>query len=404
MTLDGEIIQALGAGLWLDFVSGYNLRDDADELAMRASAVRSHNAGLIDLLAAIDGFDDDGDSFRFYEIQQFYSATLPQLDAEPAAMLKAVRRLVEEGGPNRDGGFIALPFRDWCKSLGRAAANRGALNVHSFDSFEHQLLTKHRARFDTLAVEWFISGDRALGEAVMALVRKVHGAPMVLRPDLAPFGYGPAKLIFLARKAVGYLFSTPITAASLLLAIMRTGVADAVKGATELLFDPLLVSYSGELGDHLREVVKDTDDPATPHVEAALQQLETYLEGLRAVGRVKALDPSERERMIEWRRRQQEMEEAMKAGEKDSIFSQLATKVVLLYGNRSITYVPPYGDEPGPERRLVTEMHSHHHSHEYARMGARGRECRGAVPCERDDDAPRLAFAEGESRQNDPGR
>lgn len=248
------------------------------------------------------------------------------------------------------------------------SANRGILTVHSFGSFEHQLLTKHRARFDALAVEWFVSGHRALGEAVMALVRKVHGAPMVLRPDLTPFGYGPAELIFLARKAVGYLFATPISAASLLMAIMRTGVSDAIKGATELLFDPLLINYSGELGEHLREAAKDMDDPASPHVAAALQQLETYLDGLRAVGRVKALDPSERERMIEWRRRQQEMEKAMKAGEKESIFSQLATKVVLLYGNRSITYVPPFGDEPGPERRMVTEMQSHHHSHEYARM------------------------------------
>jgi hypothetical protein len=556
MKLDDEIIQALDTGQWLDFVSDYHLRNDADEAAMRACAVGFHNEGRVDLLSAIDEFDGDRDSFRFYEIQQFYADALPKLEAEPEAMLKAVRHLVEEGGANRDGGFIALPFRDWCKVPGRAtaiaalldfeaprdgpylrlalegastsdpdgaldwalglilgtrgpariaalealgslapkptlahraiaelrdhleqehddqilgiglyaaielhargeqanpadtaaivtlatergggemhrramqalwfqwksvaspilnrlidiaktidgdnaiavdhldhalyqmtsgehveqaidivrallSANRGALNIHIFDSFEHQLLRQHRARFDTLAVEWFVSGDRALGEAVMGLVRKVHGAPMVLRPDLRPFNYGPAELIFLARKAVGYLFSTPISAASLLMAVMRTGVTDAVTGATELLFDPLLVNYSGELGEHLREAIKDTADPATPHVQAALEQLDTYLEGLRAVGRVKALDPSERERMIEWRHRQQEMEEAMKAGEKESIFSQLATKVVLLYGNRSITYVPPLGDEPGPERRLVTEMQSHHHSQEYARM------------------------------------
>lgn len=554
MTLEAEITAALYEGEWLEFVSGYALRDDGDEPAMRAAATTLHNDGRIDLLAALDGFDDDGDSFRFYEIQQFYSHTLPKLDAEPTAMLKAVRRLVKEGGPNRDGGFIALPLRNWCAqrtrgrsiaelldfteprdgwylrlaiegasasdpdgaldwafaliagepgpartaalealgSLGntpdRAAhaitalsdqlepevddlilgiallaavelhgrndhanpadtakildiaasrggpemrlramtalwfqwkgaapiildrlidiaktiaadetgalenldhtlyqmasgdeierainivasllsANHGRLSVHRFGSFEHQLLTKHRARFSTLAVEWFVSGDRALGEGVMALVSKVHGAPMQLRPDIRPFGYGSAELIFLARKAVGYLFSTPISAASLLMAIMRSGVADAIKGATELMFDPLLVSYSGELGTFLRKAATDTEDPASPHVTAAVKQLDHYLDGLRGVGRVKALDPSERERIIEWRRQQQEMEEAMKASEKQSIFSQLATKVALLYGNRSITYVPAYGDQP--ERRLVTEMQSHEHSQEFARM------------------------------------
>ena len=45
--------------------------------------------------------------------------------------------------------------------------------------------------------------NMTLGEAVEALVCKVHGAPMVLHPDLTPFGYGPAELVFLARKAVG---------------------------------------------------------------------------------------------------------------------------------------------------------------------------------------------------------
>src|SRR3546814_365734 len=121
MTLDEEIIQALDAGRWLDFVSGYNLRDDANEPAMHSLATQFHNAGRVDLLAAVDGFDD-GDGFRFYEIQQFYSDTLPQLEAEPAAMLKAVRRLVDEGGPNRDGGFIALPFVKWCGRESRATA------------------------------------------------------------------------------------------------------------------------------------------------------------------------------------------------------------------------------------------------------------------------------------------
>lgn len=112
----------LEAGQWLDFVSGYNLRDGADEASMRALAIGLHNSGRFDLLTAVDGFDGDGDSFRFYEIQQFYSDALPQLAAEPEAMLKAVRRLVEEGDPSRDGAFIALPFRDWCKGTGRATA------------------------------------------------------------------------------------------------------------------------------------------------------------------------------------------------------------------------------------------------------------------------------------------
>src|SRR3546814_20983341 len=97
MTLDEEIIQALDAGRWLDFVSGYNLRDDATEPAMHSLATQFPNAGRVDLLAAIDGIDD-GDGFRFYEIHQFYSDTLPQMEAEQAVTLQAERRQVAERG------------------------------------------------------------------------------------------------------------------------------------------------------------------------------------------------------------------------------------------------------------------------------------------------------------------
>lgn len=244
-------------------------------------------------------------------------------------------------------------------------ANQGTIGIHTFDSFSNHLLVNHAPRFERLAVEWLVSGERALGEAVMLMVQHVHGEPIFFTVDLAPFNYDAETLIFLSRKAVGYLFSMPVTAASLLLTVMRTGVVDAVQAATELLADPLLVNYSGNTGDYLRDNCQRPDDPATPHVAAALAQMEAYIGGLRAVGRVKAFDPSERERIIEWRRRQDEMEAAMKEGEKESILAHIATKVILLHGNRSITYVD---DPDGQTRRLVNDMQSYSHFVEAARM------------------------------------
>jgi hypothetical protein len=245
------------------------------------------------------------------------------------------------------------------------AANHGTIGIRTFDSFCDHLLVNHTSRFEQLAVEWLISGERSLGEAVMSMVLHVHGEPIFFTVELAPFGYDAETLIFLARKAVGYLFSTPVTAASLLLTVMRTGVTDAVQAATELLADPLLVNYSGDTGNYLRDHCQRADDPATPHVAAALAQMEAYIDGLRAVGRVKAFDPSERERIIQWRLRQDEMQAAMKEGEKGSILAHIATKVILLHGNRSITYV----DDPGGEtRRLVNDMQSFSHFVEAARM------------------------------------
>lgn len=244
-------------------------------------------------------------------------------------------------------------------------ANPGTLGVRSFNSFCDHLLVDHTKRFEQLAVEWLVSGERALGEAIMSMVLHVHGEPIFFTIDLVPFGYDAETLVFLSRKAVGYLFSTPVTAASVLLTVMRTGVPDAVQAATELLVDPLLVNYSGDTGDYLRDHCQRTDDLATPHVTAALAQMEVYIAGLKAVGRMKAFDPSERERIIQWRLRQDEMQAAMKEGEKKSILAQIATKVVLLHGKRSITWVD---DPDGQTRRLVNDMQSYSHFVEAARM------------------------------------
>jgi len=548
-----QIRAAISERRWLDFLSDYELSDDAAAVEIRDAAVQLHNSGAVDILAAIEEFENGSQDVRFYAVQTFYASALPHINAQPQAMLAAVRRLVAEGGPNRDGAFIAPAFRDWCAVGGRASAiadlldfrserdpwylrlavegaaradpdaaldwalalikagppsvrhatlealsactgedssrgaralsnlvhmmqahdndltlshgllaavaihgrsgageadvasiidrarkfgasevrqrgaaalwyqwkvasspvrerlvaivktipaaegnalamldralyqmaggdelelaieiveavlvdNDGELSIHTLSSFEHQLLSKHIRRFETLAAAWFVSGHQALGEAVTALVRKIHGEPVFFTVDLSTFGYGETELIFLSRKAIGYLFHTPVTAASLLLAVMRTGVGEAVKAATDLLADPLLINYSGDLSEYLRDHCQRSDDPATPHVAAALDRLERYVDGLRTVGRIKALDPSERERIIERRRHQDEMEAAMKEGTKESIFSLISTKIVLLYGNRSILYVE---DPNGETRRLVSDMQSYSHSIEAARM------------------------------------
>jgi hypothetical protein len=59
---------------------------------------------------------------------------------------------------------------------------------------------------------------------------------------------------------------------------------------------------------------------------------------LRSVGEVREIHPSERQRQAEWRRQHDAMNAAYKAAEKRSILASIATRRVLLYGNRSIDY------------------------------------------------------------------
>lgn len=96
-----------------------------------------------------------------------------------------------------------------------------------------------------------------------------------------------------------------------------------------------------------------------------MTRLEAYIEGLRAPGRIKELRPSERERLIENHRQHESMRQAYKASEKTSILASLATRQVLLYGTRSISYFKGMG---GKQQRSEMKMHSFSHSIELPRL------------------------------------
>lgn len=246
------------------------------------------------------------------------------------------------------------------------AAEGGGAEIGQLQGLDHLLLHDHRALFDDLAVRWLVSGDPGLARAVMRMVASTFGSPIIFQPNLHGLGLNSLELGYLARKSVGYLFHAPVSAASLLMAIMRLGNDEATAEATDLLVDPLLLNYSSGLGEHLRGLAANAADPATPHVADALKRHDEYIAGLALAGRIKALEPSERERFIDLRLRQLEMEQSYKEAEKGSIFAQIATPVHLLHGARVVSY---FRDHDGTERRMVNEHQTIGHSTEIPRMG-----------------------------------
>ena len=236
-------------------------------------------------------------------------------------------------------------------------------SLHNFDILDgvpHALLRIAPERLGQLLVAWLMSGERALGEAASALVGQHHGAPLTFRVDLIAEGIDPSAAEFLARKAIGFLFLHPITAASILLSILSSFPGDVVAATAELLFDPLLLNFSGDLSDWLGEQAKQEGDPATPHVSAALAKLDDYLTAIREIGWVAELRPSERERMIDARHRQKAMQDAHRRAQEKSVFHGLFSRAVLLYGHKSINYVEgPGGKKHRQEMKLGTLSHSY---------------------------------------------
>jgi len=233
-------------------------------------------------------------------------------------------------------------------------------SLETLDGFSHALLQLPPDQLATVIIGWLLSLDPNLGNATLSLVGDHHGdAPLVLEMDPATLGLSEADMILLAHRALGYLFIHAITAASLVLTLIRSAKDRPRDVMADILFDPLLINYSGELADWLGERAKDSNDSAQPVITELLARLEVYIEGLRKVGRIKEFRPSERERLIENHRRHESLRQAHKQAEKKSVFMSIVSRSVLLYGNRSISY---FAGPDGKKHRNEMKLHSFSHS------------------------------------------
>ncbi len=239
-------------------------------------------------------------------------------------------------------------------------------SLETFDSFAYALLQLAPDQLAKVLMGWLLSLDPNLGEATLSLVGDHHGdAPLMLEVDGTTIGLSDADTILLAHRTIGYLFIHAITAASLVLGLIRGAAEGPRKVMADILFDPLLINYSGELADWLRQRAKDSSDPAQPVITELLARLEAYIDGLHKAGRIKELRPSERERLIENHRQHESMRQAHKQAQKKSIFMSIVSRSVLLYGNRSISY---FEGPDGKKQRNEMKLHSVSHSFESPRL------------------------------------
>ena len=235
-------------------------------------------------------------------------------------------------------------------------------SLEPLGSLNYHLLQLPPDQLAKTIVAWLLACDANLGRAAMALVGNHHGDnPLILDPAITAAALSDPERVLLAHRAIGWLFVHPVTAASLLIGLLD-GAGDAAKDSiAELLFDPLLINFSGSVGDWIADQSKTTQ----PILAELTTRLEAYIDGLRSPGRIKELRPSERERLIENHRQHESMRQAYKASEKSSILASLATRQVLLYGTRSISYFKGVG---GKQQRSEMKMHSFTHSIESPRL------------------------------------
>lgn len=236
-------------------------------------------------------------------------------------------------------------------------ANAEALSMKPFDSAAAAILKDTGLR-NRAVTRWLLRGDRVLCEAAHAMISGVGGCPIKLEAD--PNELKPADLphiVFAAHKAIGYLFFKPISAVSFLISLMGLTPDDETLAAlAEILFDPLLVNYTGEPLEYVRQRAAGESKRVAKSLNAAIGQVEKYLDDLRSVGTIRELHPGVAQREAHYRYQSRQFFQAYKEAEKQSVFLNILHKSVLLYGRKSITYV--YGPD-GKAHRTEIPLQAH---------------------------------------------
>ena len=267
----------------------------------------------------------------------------------------ALGDLVRHSDAKRAADFLAelLPRHD------------GKLKLKHFNSTCYAVHEQPPTVLHDWIVGWLLDGRFDLCRHLSGGLFESQMNEHALEIDFSRYGLNDLEYPYLARKAIGYLFLQPLTVASIIISLVRFAPKSAIKELEELLFDPMLLNYGGFAKEFLEPVSKNKSDRARKTASNALARIKAYLEALNAARDIIELRPSERQRQMELQRNSDAMAEAHSLADKKSVFADIFTKVVVLYGNRTISYINHPKAKP---RRMETKMQSHGVSFEMPRI------------------------------------
>jgi len=235
--------------------------------------------------------------------------------------------------------------------------NNKDITIDDFKSTKHTALSKHGVILNKIATKWLVSGDKNLCRGVHEFLKDVHGENIKLAVDSNELSGNELELMFIARKAIGFLFTKPVTCASLIISVMNCSNDDElIFEVGELLFDPLLINYPNKVRDYLNKEKEVLNGVVLDAVNASTDALENYLDSIKSIPEMPELWPSQDHREISFRRFSRLMADSYKTAMKDSIFNMMTTKSVILYGTSSINHIQRGN---GDSDRMEIPMQSH---------------------------------------------
>jgi hypothetical protein len=140
---------------------------------------------------------------------------------------------------------------------------------------------------------------------------------------------------------------------------------ETLKESGSLLSAPLLLNFTGSVHAYVARQSAIESGKVKETIERALNEIDDYLQTLRSVGTLPALQPSAAQREAHHRHFSRTMTESFKAAVAQSPLVSMISKSVLLYGRKSIDYIY---DGDGQSHRMEMDLKSHGTEIEYPRV------------------------------------
>jgi hypothetical protein len=235
------------------------------------------------------------------------------------------------------------------------------ITLPSLHYFLRKLRTKFTELQSQLITKWFLSGEPSLCNGVLDLLQDATNNDIELCADMSILD-DEKKQIFVCCKAIGWLFTKPVSATRFLISVYESGSISIQKDIQQLLYNPLLLSYPEEVKKYLQTNIEKKIQ--TELCEHLLGELERHHKNLEQVASLRELRAPSENINSYWKDFDRSMQEAQDEGPK-SIFEDICTVQNLLYGNSSIYYM---NDINGDQKRQEMEMQIFSHSSEIPRL------------------------------------
>jgi len=215
-------------------------------------------------------------------------------------------------------------------------------SLKSFNYTMH-VIYKNKKLLNRLLTRWFLQGESCLCLGIQYILDLATEEPL-LEVDLTELKSNePFYLIFLAHKAIAYLFTKPIACTSIILSLMRkTQDKGTIDQFSDLLFEPLLINFVGNLYEFLSNHISKESEIIKQAVQKSLDRVDDYQSTIESVGNIPELHPSQEQKEMQVRFLNQIISEQYKEAMKKSIVN-LVRKITFLYGRTLIIYTNNQG-------------------------------------------------------------